>query len=283
MKISVITVNRNNREGLQKTILSVASQTEKPYEFIIIDGASTDGSAALLDEYASHISFSVSEPDGGIYQAMNKGVQHASGDYCIFMNSGDIFDSQDVMQKLSASGVEADIICGNAVILTDPPGRKEAPGQITLQTLYFGSLCHQAVLIRTALLREHPYDASLRIVADRKFFLQALVEGNASYQSVDVDVVRYDVSGFSARNRDFSEQEWQQVLAESIPKRIRDDYVRFQFGGGHQDDDYDRFYLKLRNYRSGSFLYTLNVLLLRVLSVFKKSARFACSFPLHNK
>ena len=121
MTISVITINRNNREGLLKTIQSVVSQTVPPDEFIIIDGASTDGSADLLAQYAGHITYSVSEPDKGIYNAMNKGVAAAKADYCIFMNSGDCFCGPDIIQKLKDAGVSADIICGNARILEDPP------------------------------------------------------------------------------------------------------------------------------------------------------------------
>ena len=97
MKYSIITVNFNNKEGLLKTIESVIHQTFRDFEFIIIDGGSTDGSVDVLKEYSSQINYWVSEPDGGIYQGMNKGLRQAKGDYVNFMNSGDCFYSASVL------------------------------------------------------------------------------------------------------------------------------------------------------------------------------------------
>ena len=91
MRFSVITINYNNREGLNKTIKSVLCQSINDYEYIIIDGGSTDGSVDIINNNANFITYWVSEKDNGIYHAMNKGVAHAHGEYCIFMNSGDIF------------------------------------------------------------------------------------------------------------------------------------------------------------------------------------------------
>ncbi len=91
MKLSIITVNLNNKDGLQKTIDSVISQTFKDFEWIVIDGGSTDGSKELIEKYSDYISYWVSEPDKGIYNAMNKGIKVAKGDYLEFLNSGDIF------------------------------------------------------------------------------------------------------------------------------------------------------------------------------------------------
>ena len=97
MKYSIITVNFNNKEGLRKTIESVIHQTFHDFEFIVIDGGSTDGSADVLKEYHTQIDYWVSEPDGGIYQGMNKGIKKATGDYLNFMNSGDCFFAVDVL------------------------------------------------------------------------------------------------------------------------------------------------------------------------------------------
>ena len=100
MKLSVITINFNNRDGLRKTIESVVKQTYKDFEYIIIDGGSTDGSVDVIKEYADKIDYWVSEPDKGIYNAMNKGIDVAKGEYCIFMNSGDVFFSNDVYNEV---------------------------------------------------------------------------------------------------------------------------------------------------------------------------------------
>ncbi len=273
MTISVITVNRNDVCGLQKTIDSVISQTVPPSEFIVIDGGSSDGSAVLLEKYAGHITYAISEPDKGIYNAMNKGIGHAHGDYCIFMNSGDCFSSPDVLEKVLSSGAKADIICGDAIILTDPPSRKEHPEGITLQYLYGSSLCHQAAFIKRSLL-EGGYDESLKIVADRKLFLEALVFGGCSYAHIPVDVVRYDVTGYSAKNRFASEQEWEAVLRQLLPERILLDYGRGKNGALYGTSDYERLFLEIGRRRWRRPVYRLVRGFLRVVAVVVPSARF---------
>ena len=97
MKFTVITINYNNADGLRQTILSVVGQTCDDYEYVIIDGGSTDGSVEVIKEREDKISYWVSEKDGGIYNAMNKGVKAARGEYLIFMNSGDIFYDNKVL------------------------------------------------------------------------------------------------------------------------------------------------------------------------------------------
>lgn len=279
MSICVITINRNNREGLLNTIQSVVSQIVPPDEFIIIDGASTDGSANLLTEYSKSITYSVSEPDNGIYNAMNKGVAAATSDYCIFMNSGDCFCGPDVIQKLKDSEVSADIICGNARLLEEPPRIKKPFEDITLRDLYKGSICHQSALIRTRLLREHPYDEALKIVADRKFFLQTLVLEGASYSTVDINIVDYDINGFSARNRFESEQEWKNVLWSAIPHRILDDYGKEQDGLLHSNNNYDSLFFEIGKRKWRKPIYQLAKVVLGLASIFIPSARFSRSFP----
>ena len=279
MKISVITVNRNNREGLRKTLESVAAQTIRPFECIVIDGASTDGGAALLTEFTPVISWSVSEPDKGIYNAMNKGISHATGDWCLFMNSGDCFASDTVLASLEQLGPTADIIAGDTLVLTDPPHQKTAPEQVSLRFLFNESLCHQSVLIRTALLRKYPYDEDLKIVSDRKFFLQSLVFDNASYQAVPVEIAAYDVSGYSAQNRFASEQEWQGVLEKMIPERILTDYGRESKGALYGTSAYEKLFLEIGRRRYRGPVYRVVRRLLRLCSLFAKSAAFVKSFP----
>ena len=279
MKISVITVNRNNRDGLRKTIESVVSQTVLPFEFVVIDGASTDGSADLLEEFSPHITYGVSEADSGIYNAMNKGVAVAHGEYCIFMNSGDVFHSEDVLRLLCETASGADIFCGNAIILSSPPAKKTPPREVSFRYFYRQTFCHQAVLIRTSLLREMPYEESLTWVADRKFFLDALVFKGCSYEPVDIDIVDYDVHGFSSENRFASEHQWEDVLMKVIPPGILADYGRDAAGPLFGPTAYDRFFLevKRRNYRS--FVYRLVRMVLSVVAVYCSSARFVYYFP----
>ena len=97
--LSIITINYNNKAGLDKTILSVIDQTDKSFEFLVIDGGSDDGSKELIKKYSKEIAYSVSEKDHGIYNAQNKGVLKATGDYCLFLNSGDCLESNDTLKK----------------------------------------------------------------------------------------------------------------------------------------------------------------------------------------
>ena len=279
MKVSVITVNYNDKEGLEKTIQGVVSQTFADFEFIIIDGGSTDGGFDILKKYDSQISCWVSEPDKGIYNAMNKGIHKANGDYCIFMNSGDVFVDSKTMESVFSKAKGEDIICGNTLM----PNVKYPPKTISLDYLFINSICHQCAFIKTDLLRKHPYDESYRIVSDRKFFLQALILDNCSYESVDVDVVIYDTNGLSAQNRFLSEQEYQKVLEELIPARIRMDYGAKNFGQLYGDTDYDKLFLEIKQRNYCRMIYTMSVLVIRFFALFKKSANFIKVFPLRIK
>ena len=99
-KLSIITVNLNKAKGLQKTIESVIFQTFTDYEYIIIDGGSTDGSKQIIEQYADKITYWVSEPDSGIYNGMNKGIKVAKGEYCLFLNSEDYLLSNEILQNV---------------------------------------------------------------------------------------------------------------------------------------------------------------------------------------
>ena len=113
MKLSVITICYNDRNGLLKTLESVKSQSSHDFQYIVIDGASKDGSADLLTEYASVIDYSVSESDKGIYNAMNKGIREAKGEYCLFMNAGDTFYANDTVEKALPLLDGTDFLCGD--------------------------------------------------------------------------------------------------------------------------------------------------------------------------
>lgn len=279
MKLSIITINYNNRDGLRKTIESVVNQTYKDFEYIVIDGGSTDGSVDVIKEYTDKIDYWVSEPDKGIYNAMNKGIDVAKGEYLNFMNSGDVFCDIDTIGCVFKGNPNSDIICGNTMM----PTRQEPPSEITFNTLFSGAICHQCAFIRATLMKKYRYDEKLKIVADRKFFIQALILDNCSYSTIDVDVVNYDTNGFSSNNRALSDYEHASVLEELIPERIRQDYARQTFGVLHGDTDYEKFFFEVgkRNYRG--LIYTISVFLLRLLSVFKKSACFSKIFPLRLK
>lgn len=110
MKLSIITVKLNNRDGLKRTIDSVVSQTFTDYEWIVIDGGSTDGSRELIEQYQDHFAYWCSEPDKGIYNAMNKGIAHAKGEWLQFLNSGDVLYSNNTLASVFSSKYDADVL-----------------------------------------------------------------------------------------------------------------------------------------------------------------------------
>ena len=280
MKISVITVNRNNAEGLKKTIESVVLQTVPVHEFIIIDGASSDESVTVIKEYADKITYWISEPDKGIYNAMNKGITKATGEWCIFMNSGDCFSNVSVIDSIIKSGATADIICGNTVFQTNPVSKKTHPQEITLNYLFDTTINHQSAFIRLDLLRKHPYDEKLRIVSDRKFFLQTLILDNCSYKSLDIDIADYDITGYSAQNRLATRLEFDSVLEELIPLRIRQDYGLQKQGVLYGDRNYEKMFYEIGLRRFREPIYILVNRLLRFLSIIFPQSRFIREFSL---
>ncbi len=221
MKYSIITINYNNAIGLEKTIRSVISQTFSDYEFIIIDGGSTDGSTEVIRRYSSKITYWLSEPDNGIYNAMNKGIKNAHGDYLNFMNSGDVFFLSDVLERINKLDLNSDIIIGchaeNGI-------RNIGKNGITMISLYRWAVDHQASFIKKELMVKHFYDEKFKIASDWKFFIEALVLDNCSFTYIDTIVVDVDMNGLSNTNWDLDRKERDIVLNELLPRRILDDY-----------------------------------------------------------
>ncbi len=224
MRYSVITINYNNKDGLIRTIDSVLYLSNKDYEYIIIDGGSTDGSLDVIKQHAKDITFWVSEKDNGVYHAMNKGVTQARGDYLIFMNSGDCFHSTSVLNAIAS--YHEDIICGkvykgDSII---PSGHNKST--ITLVDLMRGSLPHQAMIIKRGLLVKHPYDENYKILSDWKFCIEALVFDNCSFRNIDVVIADYDTSGISTNSNGLFPIEKRKIIEELFPHRIIADYQR---------------------------------------------------------
>ena len=238
MILSIITINRNNAAGLGKTMRSVASQIGVDIEYVVIDGASTDGSVEVIhkheDIFGSRLKW-VSEPDKGIYNAMNKGIKMASGAYLQFLNSGDCLCSNEVtgrmLEALGESG-NPSILYGN--MLKDMPDgrimrdRCFAGKDISLLGFYTGSLNHSSALIQKSLFDKYGlYDESLKIVSDWKWFLQAIILGEEKPVYVDMDVTLFDMNGISEKNKALDKAERRQVLNELIPSTILADYDRW--------------------------------------------------------
>jgi glycosyltransferase involved in cell wall biosynthesis len=228
MKLSIITINYNNRAGLQKTINSVICQTWKDYEWIIIDGGSTDGSRELIEQYQQYLAYWCSEPDKGVYHAMNKGVAKAKGEYVNFLNSGDVYYDKKVLLKIHNLNSDSDIISGQAVSMDDHVLLYQFNGSL-FEHLYMSTISHQGAFIRRSLLNKYPYDESLRIVSDWKFWLQTIIFNYSTVEVTDIVVAKQDMTGISTdqnpnkKSKDIEKEEREKVLNELFPPLLRNE------------------------------------------------------------
>lgn len=262
MKLSIITINYNNAEGLRKTLASVAAQTCRNIEHIIVDGGSTDGSVDVIKEYVRnvermnelkseriHVVWS-SEPDKGIYNAMNKGIEIAIGkrvvnsfnrselvedknkalsDYFYFLNSGDALASDSVLERMTATLDGSDFIVGrvnswlNGVSIGLSPLHTEK--DYTMYNMFLNGINHQSVLIRRELQEQQSYDTKLKICGDWKFFVQSIVVNNATIKNVDIVFADFDRSGVSSNGKALI-QERLAILKDVLPPRIAEDYLK---------------------------------------------------------
>ncbi len=223
MKYSIITINYNNKEGLEKTIQSVLAQTSHDYQFIIIDGGSTDGSVDIIKQNADHIDYWVSEPDRGRYPAMNKGIKQAIGDYLNFMNSGDTFHSPTVLEDIAKMNFSEDIITGGFYDQEKDIKHIIKPQEVTLLTMLKNTFNHQATFIKRHLFNKRLYDENYVIQSDAKFNYLSIIYDNCSVRIIDYIVANYDFNGISS-NLALVDKEWDKMLAELFPNRILQDY-----------------------------------------------------------
>lgn len=238
MILSIITINRNNATGLEKTMASVLAQTYTGFEYVVVDGASTDGSVDVIRRFAPQFGDRikwVSEPDKGIYNAMNKGMRMATGDYYQILNSGDCLASDDVTERMLAELKRQNnppIFYGN-MIKCFPDGRKmlDRGGKpFTMLEMYRGTLNHSPSYIRRDLFDKYGmYDESLKIVSDWKWFLQAIVFGGEKPVYVDINVTLFDMCGISETNKELDKAERKAVLEQLLPSAILADYECYAF------------------------------------------------------
>jgi len=225
MKLSIITINRNNGNGLKQTLASVAEQTFMDFEHIIIDGASTDNSVEVIKSFP-HITYYVSELDNGIFDAMNKGIKQAKGEYCLFLNSGDYLASPTVIFKMFEKSSGEDIIYGD-VILKNKNGKNlliKSPSEMSLGFLIMRFLSHPSTLIKTELfVKFKNYRTDLRIVSDWAFFIEAFIYG-ASYKHCPIFVSVFMLGGTSSGSKGvlLGQEEREKVLKELFPYTYKD-------------------------------------------------------------
>jgi glycosyltransferase involved in cell wall biosynthesis len=227
MKYSIITVNLNNACGLEDTINSVVNQTCHDYEFLIIDGGSIDNSKPIIEQYKNQIDYWVSEPDKGIFNAMNKGIKASNGDYLIFMNSGDVFYNKKVLEE-SQNYLGADFIIGKIKRKDNQETLNYELSNISMMTFYKGAIPHQATFHKRSLFQHTLYDENLKISSDWKFFFQKIILENASYTLMPVVVSFFDTTGISNTNTDLATKERDRIISENLPTRIIQDYERYK-------------------------------------------------------
>lgn len=243
MILSIITINRNNVSGLEKTMRSVLAQTFKEFEYVVIDGASTDGSVDVIKslelQYEGRLKW-VSESDSGIYNAMNKGIRLATGDYIQILNSGDILADSTVTDKMINAlrqAIYPDILYGNMIkVWLDGRKFKDTCGGkkgLSMIDFYRGTLNHNCAYIRRSLFDKFGlYDENLKICSDWEWYLKAIPFGGIKPVYVDIDVTHFDMTGISESGEESKRvirAERRKILEELIPDSILKDYDKYSF------------------------------------------------------
>jgi len=229
IEVSVITINKENAQGLENTIRSVVNQDFKDYEYIVIDGYSTDNSIDIIKKYKDSIDYRVSEPDNGVYNAMNKGIARALGKYIIFMNSGDCFYSNDTLSDVFERNPNKDFLVGTALTKGKWINQRSyLPKKMDFFELATYPVCHQAMFTKRTLFEElGAYDEQMKISADWKFLFLATMLYNKEIEIIHKDIAWTEPNGMSA-SAEFSEimrKERYDTIKEYFPY-IYDEYLR---------------------------------------------------------
>ena len=232
MLISIITINYNNHLGLECTVESVQNQTYTNFEHIIIDGGSADGSKEYLESQNDKINYWISEPDNGIYNAMNKGIKVAKGEYLFFLNSGDDFVSNKALENIASYLTGEDIVYFNInQIKRGVVKIKKTPAMLSFNYLHHDLPPHQSTFIKKQLFDNLGYyDEDLKIVSDWKFIIIALIKHNATYQYIDDVFTNFYHGGISTHenNKALIERERASVLNTEFPILMNDLKYKFK-------------------------------------------------------
>jgi glycosyltransferase involved in cell wall biosynthesis len=200
--LSVITIVYNNKQLIESTILSVLNQEYKNIEYIIVDGGSTDGTVKIIKKYKDDIAVLISEPDGGIYDAMNKGIKLATGEWVNFMNAGDAFYSNKTCNIVAneIKTTATDIIYGDFIAINHLNNTELLIKAKPLSAIYKGMIfCHQSVFIKRKLISNYPFDTKYIIAADYNQIL-SLYHAKAKFYSINTPISRISIHGTSYSN-----------------------------------------------------------------------------------
>ena len=238
MKLSIITINRNNAQGLKKTMQSVVEQTSNDIEYIVVDGASTDESVDIIKSFADQRLIRwVSERDNGIYNAMNKGIGMAQGEYVMILNSGDYLATPQVIEQMNEKLVDKgqpDILYGNMIKIW-PDGKTRRDYQLSVNyslfDFYQSTLNPDGTYIRRSLFQQFvPFDETMKICSDWAWMLKTIGLGGVKPSRVNIDTLYFDMTGVSEsgeRSRQTIQRERRQVLQQTLPAPVLADYDRF--------------------------------------------------------
>lgn len=233
MKLSIITINYNHAADLNTTIQSVKNQTYRNFEYIIIDGGSTDESVAIIKQYETDLAYWVSERDKGVFHAMNKGIEKACGEYLLMLNAGDYLCDSSVLERVFGSNTyHEDILTGDVYRAADGEVFQSSycPDVLTFDLFRKGSLSHQGTFIKKEL---HEliglYDEDLKYSSDWKFFVLAICKYNVSYKHLPFFIAVCDCSGLTCNPANFlaMKQENEEVLKHHFPAFLQD-YLRYE-------------------------------------------------------
>ncbi len=234
-KLSIITINLNNSFGLLKTIKSVVGQTYPNFEYIIVDGASTDTSIKTIQQFNSSSiqQFSwISETDSGVYEAMNKGIRMAKGEYLLFLNSGDFLVNKNVLSKVFSENKTSDILCGRCnisekgkIIHTTNP-----PNVHTFSTYFNGTINHQSTFIKRSLFKNFGfYREDFKYNSDWEFWIRTIILNNCTTEKIDIVICEYNLDGISSKqnNTESYFKEIKNVLSHPLLQKFVPDYEQW--------------------------------------------------------
>lgn len=240
-RLSVITINRNDASGLEITLNSIFKQTFRDFESIVIDGASTDHSVKIINKFRKQIKKSVSEPDTGIYNAMNKGTKYARGEYCLYLNSGDYLASNDVLEKVFLLDPHEGIVYFDLLIdYGDHTVLGKMPEKIDYEIFVRRQIWHQSLIKRKLFDQYGLYDETFRLLGDYDFFLRTIVVHNVSRRYIPLTIAVFNTRGVGSRPEN-------RRLAQSERRRSQRKYfdrwdLFWKFGIEHQ---FGRFIARL--------------------------------------
>lgn len=232
--ISIITVSYNNLAGLKTTLKSAQDQEGVEFEHIIIDGNSNDGTKEYLETITDRVDYWVSEPDTGVYHAMNKGIEVATGDYLLFLNAGDHFYSKDALAKAGLYLGKEQIVYFNLEVIENQSSMiKSYPETLSFSYFVEDTLPHPATFINRKLFElVGNYKEDFKILSDWKFFIDAICKHRCTYKNVNITLSTFYIGGISSdpKNFELKNKERYQVLEQDYAVYLKDvqDVIKYK-------------------------------------------------------